>query len=94
MKYILAMALLLNITAAAADTYVRGYNKENGTYVEPHRRSSPDSNPYNNYSTQGNTNPYNGKQGNVEPSYNPRPNSRSYEINPTKTDMYGNAYGN
>ena len=32
------------------DVYVRGYTRDNGTYVQPHYRSAPDGNPYNNYS--------------------------------------------
>lgn len=50
---------LPNITLA--DVWVNGYTKSNGTYVQGHYRSSPDGNPYNNYSYPGNTNPYTGK---------------------------------
>lgn len=46
-----------------ARTSVRGYYRSNGTYVEPHSRSSPDKSIYNNYSTYGNSNPYSGKPG-------------------------------
>ena len=42
---------------------VRGYTKKDGTRVAPHRRTTPDKNFRNNYSTKGNTNPYNGKSG-------------------------------
>ncbi|MFA6280231.1 MAG: hypothetical protein WC612_05520 [Bdellovibrionales bacterium] len=31
------------------DVYVNGYSRQDGTYVEPHYRSAPDGNPYNNY---------------------------------------------
>jgi hypothetical protein len=44
-----------------AQVYVNGYYRKNGTYVEPHYRSSPDRSPTNNYSYPGNTNPYTGK---------------------------------
>jgi hypothetical protein len=47
----------------AGDTYVNGYFKSNGTYVEPHYRSAPDGNFQNNWSTKGNVNPYTGQQG-------------------------------
>ncbi len=40
---------------------VNGYYRKNGTYVEPHYRSSPNSNPFDNYSYPGNTNPFTGK---------------------------------
>jgi hypothetical protein len=41
--------------------HVNGYYRKDGTYVQPYVRSSPDGNPYNNYSYPGNTNPYTGK---------------------------------
>jgi len=43
--------------------HVRGYYKKNGTYVQPHYRSSPDGNFWNNWSTTGNVNPYTGQPG-------------------------------
>ena len=49
------------ISFSAAAVRVKGYYRSNGTYVQPHMRSSPDGNPYNNYSYPGNTNPYTGK---------------------------------
>jgi len=56
----------------AADTYVRGYFRHSGTYVQPHFRSQPDGNFYNNYSTYPNVNPYTGHIGTHHfPSYTP-----------------------
>lgn len=52
---------------AAADTYVNGYVRSDGSYVSGHYRSDRDNNPYNNYSAVGNTNPYTGSQGYVSP---------------------------
>lgn len=49
------------------DVYVNGYFKGNGTYVKPHRRSAPNGNIFDNYSTRGNINPYTGKRGTVNP---------------------------
>ena len=54
---------------AAADEFVNGYVRSDGTYVQPHYRSSPNSSPYDNYSAQGNSNPYTGQKGSVD-SYN------------------------
>lgn len=51
------------------DQQVNGYSRSNGTYVEPYHRTAPDSNPYNNYSTQGNVNPYTGQVGHKNPGY-------------------------
>lgn len=78
------LSSLLVVSSAYADTYVRGYTRKDGTYVQPHYRSSPDSNPYNNWSTRGNVNPHTGEPGtrNVAPNYgysNSYPAQRSYE---------------
>ena len=63
-KIILSIiAILILITSSFADTYVRGYYKSNGTYVQPHYRSSPNSTTSDNWSTYGNTNPYTGERG-------------------------------
>lgn len=63
------VALLLSGSAAmAGDTYVHGYYRNDGTYVQGYHRTSPDSTPYNNYSTQGNYNPWTGKPGTVNPA--------------------------
>ena len=35
---------------AQAQVHVNGYFRSNGTYVQPHYRTYPDGNPYNNYS--------------------------------------------
>jgi hypothetical protein len=47
------------------DVWVDGYYKKNGTYVPGHRRTKPDGNRWNNWSTQGNYNPYTGKKGSL-----------------------------
>ena len=54
--------------AFAGDVRVRGYTKRDGTYVQPHYRSAPDGNPYNNWSYPGNINPYTGKVATGSPS--------------------------
>jgi hypothetical protein len=54
---------LVSLQQAIADVYVRGYYRSNGTYVQPHYRSNPDGNPYNNWSTYPNVNPYTGTMG-------------------------------
>lgn len=57
------LAVLLFTGVAQADVYVNGYYRNDGTYVQGHYRSSPNSNVYDNYSTQGNVNPYTGVHG-------------------------------
>ena len=80
MKRLFALAvfcLLLVFTTdlfAQSGGYTRGYMRNDGTYVQPYHRTAPDSNPWNNYSTQGNVNPYTGQRGTVNP-YSPSPPS-------------------
>jgi len=57
--------------SALADTYVNGYFKKNGTYVEGYYRTSPNSTTTDNYSSQGNTNPYTGTSGHKANDYTP-----------------------
>lgn len=63
-KILLSVFLVFSfISVALCDVYVNGYYKKDGTYVEPHYRSNPDGNQYNNWSTKGNVNPYTGEEG-------------------------------
>ena len=65
----LGLALSMGIKVAQAAVHVRGYVRHDGTYVQPHYRSNPDGNVYNNWSTYPNVNPYTGTMGtnHVEP---------------------------
>ncbi|TXH53685.1 MAG: hypothetical protein E6Q97_12635 [Desulfurellales bacterium] len=81
-KTIALLALSAMFCAAYADTYVKGYTRKDGTYVQPHMRSAPDGNPHNNYSAQGNVNPYTGKAGTVDP------------YNQQQQSCYVDGYGN
>ena len=53
--------LFVASSSAWADISVHGYYRGNGTYVQPHFRSSPDRSPYNNWSYPGNLNPHTGR---------------------------------
>lgn len=66
------VALTAISVSASAVERVRGYTKRDGTYVAPHYRSSPNSTRIDNYSTQGNLNPYNGNVG-TKPLYDTTP---------------------
>jgi hypothetical protein len=62
--------------------HVTSYPRRDGTYVPDHHRSTPDGNPYNNWSYPGNTNPYTGKVAPGNPDtyldrYQQRPNQPS-----------------
>jgi hypothetical protein len=46
---------------------VKGYYRANGTYVQPHYRTSPNSTPYDNYSFPGNYNPHTGNTASGDP---------------------------
>lgn len=49
--------------AKPSSTHVKSHVKKDGTYVEGHRRSSPDQKFENNWTTKGNDNLYTGKDG-------------------------------
>lgn len=66
---VLAALLFVDTSALIVDVFaggrgggvsVRGYTRKDGTYVQPHTRSAPDGNPFNNYSFPGNYNPNTG----------------------------------
>lgn len=61
-KLFLVTALILTCTAASAE-HVNGYIRSNGTYVQGYERSDRDNTVTNNYSYQGNQNPYTGTTG-------------------------------
>jgi len=87
MRVLAIVAALLCLSGSAvADTYVRGYFRSDGTYVQPHFRTNPDGNVWNNWSTQGNINPYTGQTGTVDPY-----SSGSYGAN--NLNRYMNPYG-
>jgi len=73
------VALLIIATASVGlcDECAQRYIRGNETYVAAYWRSSPNDNPYNNFSFQGNVNSYTGKvvPGNpdtyLQPYYNP-----------------------
>lgn len=58
---------------AAGSKFNSGYIRKDGTYVQPHFKSAPNSTKFDNYSTRGNANPYTGKQGTVDPYAMPAP---------------------
>lgn len=99
MKRMLVFATFLlgvSTAAVAGDVYHKGYVTKNGTYVAPHYQTAPDSTRQNNYSTQGNVNPYTGQAGRV----NPVPETPSYPANsgyqaptnPYEQNQYKNPY--
>jgi opacity protein-like surface antigen len=70
---LLVIAVALTATSAFADEYVNGYMRQDGTYVQPHFKTSPNSTKIDNYSSRGNTNPYTGERGSQPNEYNQSP---------------------
>lgn len=46
-----------------ADHYVNGYYRNDGSYVQGHYKADPNGTTSENYSHQGNVNPYTGEKG-------------------------------
>ena len=67
MKPLIAFTISAFMSSTACAEYVQGYVRQDGRYVQGYNRTAPDNNPYNNYSTQGNINPYTGQRGTVQP---------------------------
>ena len=70
-KFLFSIAFLaISMVAFSQNsTMTNGYIKSNGNYVAPHYKTEPDKTTYNNFSTQGNYNPYNGQSGTKSPTY-------------------------
>lgn len=89
MKKLLALialsvtGIVFSASVAFADVWVNGYYRDNGTFVEGYWRSSPDSDPTNNFSYPGNTNPYTGA---VAPG-NPNTYLNNYSGNSTERSI-------
>ncbi len=82
MKIVLLVGVFLLLSASAfADQWVNGYMRKDGTYVQPYMRTTPNSNPYDNYSTKGNTNPYTGQKGYENPYDTYKKPSYNYDDN-------------
>ncbi|MFA6051540.1 MAG: hypothetical protein WC762_03015 [Methylobacter sp.] len=91
-KTIIILALAASSTAAA-DVYVNGYNRQDGTYVQPHHRSDPDGSTYNNYSSPGNKNPYTGSTGGQSYQHPQSGNNQSFGGNSQPLGGYDQPLG-
>lgn len=73
-KLVIALALsTIAASALAADTYTRGYVKQDGTYVQPHYQTAPNDTKVDNYGSRPNVNPYTGQAGTRDPYALPNP---------------------
>ena len=50
-----------------SDVLVGGYFRRDGSFIQPHYRTSANESLFDNYSTKGNINPYTGKAGWIDP---------------------------
>lgn len=83
-RIIITLSTMLLAGAAVADQYVSGHLRSNGTYVQGYYRSSPNAARYDNYSSQGNNNPYTGQRGNER---------HEFSADPQWNNSYGNGAG-
>jgi len=90
-KFTIAILLLSASFYCIADQYVDPYTRSNGTQVQGYYRSTPNSTPTDNYSHQGNTNPYTGERG-TRQNENSSPSSYGSHNNNGNSGSYG--YGN
>jgi opacity protein-like surface antigen len=71
MRTLVAAAIALALASVAAFAqgyhYNQGYTTQNGTYVQPHYQTNPNSTQLDNWSTRGNTNPVTGQPGTHNP---------------------------
>jgi hypothetical protein len=64
--------------------HVGGYTRSDGTYVAPHYQTNPNATKMDNWSTKGNSNPYTGKEGTVDP-YRTTPYNGMNNTRPPRT---------
>lgn len=89
MKRLALLAILAAFsTTVTADQYVNGYTRSDGTYVQGYYRSSPNSVKYDNYSSQGNSNPYTGNKGYGQHEYSTSPQYNYGGGTLTQPNMY------
>ena len=84
MKMLISLAVICAAASpvmAAGSHFTRGYIRNDGAYVQPHYSTNSDSTKLNNWSTQGNYNPYTGRQGTVDPYRSTRSNPFGSPLN-------------
>ena len=94
MKTLAIIAVTLAAGTAFAQTHVDGYIKRDGTYVAPHVRSNQNGTKIDNYSSQGNSNPYTGQSGSVNPYAQPSYQAPSYQAPTYQAPSYGSQPSN
>lgn len=88
-KVTLLFGLLFCTLGYAQINYQNGYIKKDGTYVDGHYKTERNSTNYDNFSTQGNVNPYTGESGSRARDYSPN----AYNYGQGKTIYEGSRGG-
>lgn len=94
MKILLTLIALAFASTALADTWVNPYSRRDGTEVQGHWRSNPNTRRDDNWSTWPNVNPYTGEQGSRRfDGYSPSHQYDPYRHQPSETDrLYRRGY--
>lgn len=85
MKTLLLLFVIFipNLGVAQTIQYINPYFRTNGTYVPGHYKTTRDNNIYNNWSTRGNSNPFTGRRGYINPSNSYNSGSFLRPLNPS-----------
>jgi hypothetical protein len=73
--------------------YVQPYTRHDGTFVQGHYQTNPNSTTLDNWSTQGNVNPFTGEKGYRDPYYN-SPNMMNTNTNIRSNSIYDYGHSN
>ncbi len=97
-KLIFSFAICLVCFLAQAQTWVKGYTKSNGTYVEGYYKTNSNNTNWDNYSTRDNQNPFNGTEGYKAKDYTTESwnygNGHDIYTGPNGGQYYYNSNGN
>ncbi|MCZ2299545.1 MAG: hypothetical protein LC134_08715 [Chitinophagales bacterium] len=94
---VIAMIFTFFISYGQSQTWVNGYYKSNGTYVQGHWRQKADNTNHNNWSTTQQTNPYTGQTGTRAKDYSSQANNygagKTIHTGPRGGQYYYNSKG-
>jgi hypothetical protein len=93
--FTIALALSAKFSFGQSHVYVNGYIKSNGTYVQPHYRTSPNNTVKDNWSTYPNVNPYTGNTGTKiysNDTYYKTPSNSSNDFNRPNSSFQNNDF--
>jgi hypothetical protein len=96
MKFALAASLMIAVLSAHAQGqhWVAPHYDRNGNFIQGHWQTNPDATKMNNWSTQGNVNPYTGQPGTVNPFAAPNIYApQQYQQQQRQQQCGYNAYG-